>query len=139
MSGHENDLSEYEYGVLMVSIDKAYAAMGAPTEDQDPGARDPFYIGEAVTKALHLKDIQIRSLTASLEAARAVGRAVQAEADARHNQEKDSAATADMYREAIKRSGLDMSLCRSCNALVVCIPDGLSNWCEACAEKEASR
>lgn len=38
--------------------------------------------------------------------------------------------------DAIERSGLDISLCRGCGELVVCIPDGLSNICEACAEKE---
>ena len=39
--------------------------------------------------------------------------------------------------DAIERSGLDISLCRGCGKLVVCIPDGLSNICEACAEKES--
>jgi hypothetical protein len=39
--------------------------------------------------------------------------------------------------DAIERSGLDISLCRCCGKLVVCIPDGLSNICEACAEKES--
>lgn len=39
-------------------------------------------------------------------------------------------------RAAIDRSGLDISLCRGCGKVVVCIPDGLSNMCEACACKE---
>lgn len=39
---------------------------------------------------------------------------------------------------AIARSGLDRSLCRCCGKLVLCIPDGLSNMCEPCAEREAS-
>lgn len=39
---------------------------------------------------------------------------------------------------AIARSGLDRSLCRCCGKLVLCIPDGLSNLCEPCAEREAS-
>ncbi len=45
--------------------------------------------------------------------------------------------TEKILMDAIERSGLDISECRHCNKLVVCIPDGLSNVCEACAEKDA--
>lgn len=47
--------------------------------------------------------------------------------------------TESILYDAIERSGLDISECRICNSLVVCIPDGMSNICEACAKKEASR
>lgn len=40
--------------------------------------------------------------------------------------------------DAIERSGLDVSLCQCCSRMVVCLPDGMSNWCEACAAKEAA-
>jgi hypothetical protein len=39
-------------------------------------------------------------------------------------------------RAAIDRSGLDISLCRICGKVVICIPDGLSNICEPCAARE---
>jgi hypothetical protein len=48
-------------------------------------------------------------------------------------------ATERILLNAIDRSGLDISECRHCNQLVVCIPDGMSNICEACAEQEAKR
>jgi hypothetical protein len=44
--------------------------------------------------------------------------------------------TESVLMDAIERSGLEISECRRCSMLVVCIPDGLSNFCEKCAEKE---
>jgi hypothetical protein len=38
--------------------------------------------------------------------------------------------------QAIVRGGFDLSLCRTCSKPVVCLPDGLSNVCEACVEAE---
>ena len=35
---------------------------------------------------------------------------------------------------AITRSGMDLSPCKSCGELVICIPDGLA-LCKDCAEK----
>lgn len=43
--------------------------------------------------------------------------------------------TESILYDAIERSGLDISECRHCGKLVVCLPDGLSNICEPCAEK----
>ena len=53
-------------------------------------------------------------------------------------QAKESAASTDILREAIDRSGLDTSLCLFCSAIVVCIPDGLPA-CDSCAGKESKR
>lgn len=39
---------------------------------------------------------------------------------------------------AIARSAFDLSLCKCCGKLVICLPDGMSNVCEPCAEREAS-
>jgi hypothetical protein len=36
--------------------------------------------------------------------------------------------------ELLDRSGMDLSPCKSCGGLVVCIPDGLA-LCKRCAEK----
>jgi hypothetical protein len=44
--------------------------------------------------------------------------------------------TEKLLINAIERSGLDISECRNCGKMVVCIPDGLSNWCEKCADAE---
>ncbi len=43
------------------------------------------------------------------------------------------------WLDALERSGLDLSLCANCSKLVICLPDGLSNWCEACAMAEQRR
>ena len=40
------------------------------------------------------------------------------------------------WDQALERSCMDMSLCRRCGKPVICLPDGLSNICEACAEKD---
>lgn len=38
------------------------------------------------------------------------------------------------YKAAIDRGGWDISTCRDCNELVVCLPDGFP-MCESCATK----
>ncbi len=38
----------------------------------------------------------------------------------------------------IARSGMDISCCKLCNKMVVCIPDGLP-MCDACAAEEEKR
>lgn len=43
---------------------------------------------------------------------------------------------AESLKQAISRSGLDVSFCQNCSQMVVCIPDGMSNWCETCLAKE---
>jgi hypothetical protein len=48
----ERDARDHEYGTMAASVEQAYAAMGAKSRDEDPDARDPFYIGEAVAKAI---------------------------------------------------------------------------------------
>lgn len=47
----------------------------------------------------------------------------------------DGFSAAELW-QAIVRGGLDLSLCRTCSKPVVCLPDGLSNLCEECAETE---
>lgn len=56
-----------------------------------------------------------------------------------HHIARRTIANAQELLDAIYRSGLDVSLCRNCSKLVVCLPDGLSNWCEECAIKEGCR
>lgn len=41
---------KYDLAQVLVSIDRAYTALGAPTKEDDPDARDSFYIGDAVEK-----------------------------------------------------------------------------------------
>lgn len=43
-----------------------------------------------------------------------------------------------IWHDALKRSGMDVSPCRMCGEPVICIPDGLT-YCEECAEKEEER
>jgi len=39
-----------------------------------------------------------------------------------------------LIEDAIDNSGLDISPCRGCGEPVVCLPDGMSDWCAECAD-----
>ena len=40
------------------------------------------------------------------------------------------------WKEALNRSEFDISPCRDCGLPVVCIPDGMSAWCNECARSK---
>lgn len=53
LAGHVTTDSGFrEFGIVLTEIEKAYEAIGAPKRDQDPDARDPAYIGDAVARAV---------------------------------------------------------------------------------------
>lgn len=53
LAGHVTTDSGFrEFGIILAEIEKAYEAIGAPKRDQDPDARDPAYIGDAVARAV---------------------------------------------------------------------------------------
>ena len=44
------------------------------------------------------------------------------------------AAQSNAWNQLLKRSGLDMSPCKSCGEMIICIPDGMP-MCQMCAAK----